>query len=244
MNLYEYFISLLALFLLNIPVYVALDRYLLKYTRIGIRARISIRVITFFIYWSTAFVLQNFTPFVGVLILLIFIHKKQEDQNTDIRDNHIWQIKPRDIFIVAGISIGARFFILVINIVFVVILDMITKYNVKPQEAVAEFSNAGGIYKLTLFFMMAVFAPIAEEYVFRYYLYHKLLLPKMPAFAAAILSAALFTLLHYNVGGIPSFFTLGLLCTYCFHKKGYYGAVTAHAVFNLIGVLMILLSGA
>jgi uncharacterized protein len=56
---------------------------------------------------------------------------------------------------------------------------------------------------------------------------------------AGIFSAALFTVSHLNVSGVPTFFILGLLCAYLFQKKGYWAAVLAHAVSNLITLMII-----
>jgi len=91
-----------------------------------------------------------------------------------------------------------------------------------------------------LFFVIVIFAPIVEEYVFRYYLYDKLFLARMPRVFAACLSAAIFTIAHYNLSGIPSFFGLALFCTRMYEKKGYFAAVTAHMVFNLGTVVLLM----
>jgi uncharacterized protein len=123
-------------------------------------------------------------------------------------------------------------------------LNIISKYlgmDVKPQEIIEEFVVGELYYKVLLFVLVVVLAPFVEEYIFRYYIYDKLLLPRMPAVVAAIISSALFTLLHFNVSGIPTFLGLGLYCTFMYEKKGFYGAVITHVVSNLATAAFLML---
>jgi membrane protease YdiL (CAAX protease family) len=123
---------------------------------------------------------------------------------------------------------------------YVNMLDLFFGMEAKPQEIVEEFAAGGQFYKIMLFALVVILAPFVEEYIFRYYIYDMLLLPRMPALTAAIISSALFTLLHLNVSGIPTFFGLGLYCTFIYEKKGYYGAVITHVVSNLATVVFLL----
>jgi membrane protease YdiL (CAAX protease family) len=106
--------------------------------------------------------------------------------------------------------------------------------QVEPQEIVKEFAVEEMYYKMLLFALVVVLAPFVEEYIFRYYIYDKLLLSRMPSLAAAIISSALFTMLHLNISGIPTFLGLGLYCTFVYERKGFYGAVITHMVSNLV----------
>lgn len=233
MKFYETFILLFTFLLLNIPVFISLYRYLLK--RLSPFARAAIGVL----YWAVASAAYELAPFVGVLVLLFMVHGKK-DEDLQYRDIDIWSISFADARIVIGAALVFKVLISQVNRLYV---DVLEKYwGVKPeaQEIVKEFAVGELDYKLLLFALVVLLAPVVEEYIFRYYLYDKLLLPRMPAAVAAIIASALFTLLHYNISGIPTFFGLGLFCTYMYEKKGFYGAVITHVVSNLVTAVFLL----
>lgn len=225
LELYEAFIIIFTFLLLNFPIFISLYEYLFK--DLNLFAKLAIGVL----YWSFAFLAHELVPFIGVLILLYRVHGKAEDE-MQTRDINIWSIGPRDIVFVAVGTLVFKLIINQINKLYVNILNIYVNMEVKPQEIVEEFATGEMYYKVLLFILVVVLAPFVEEYIFRYYIYDKLLLPRMPSLVAAIISTALFTLLHFNVSGIPTFFGLGLYCTFIYEKKGFYGAVIAHLVSN------------
>lgn len=227
MKIYEAFVVILTFLLINVPIFISLNDYVFK--DLSSVARLVIGVI----YWSAAFLLHELIPFIGVLILLFRFHGKTEDE-MQIRDINIWSARVRDIVIVTGGTLVFKAVINQINNLYVYILNVYFNMETKPQEIVNEFASGEMYYKVLLFILVVVLAPFVEEYIFRYYIYDKLLLKRMPSVAAAIISATLFTMLHFNLSGIPTFFGLGLYCTFIYEKKGFYGAVTAHLVSNLI----------
>lgn len=75
-------------------------------------------------------------------------------------------------------------------------------------------------------------APIVEEIVFRHTLYRAARIA-LPHWLAASASAALFAIVHDNVGGIPAFFVLSLMLQEAYRKSGrLYVPITMHATFN------------
>jgi uncharacterized protein len=231
-NMDSQLITLLLIAGLNIPVFLELYKHALKSKPVWLRAVITI------IYWGAAFMTQTIAAFIGILYLYFTYYKKlREDENGDTAA--VWRIKPFDIIIVISMTAAARIAILVIQLIYAIILIKLVKYNIKPQDIVTYYSEANLILKLMLAMEIVIIAPILEEYVFRYFLYSKIFAPRMPLFMAGIFSAALFTVSHLNVSGVPTFFILGLLCTYLFQKKGYWAAVLAHAVSNLITLMII-----
>lgn len=227
MLLYESFILIFTFLLLNIPIFVSLYKYVFK--DLNIFAKLAIGVF----YWTSAFLTHELIPFVGVLVLLFRVHGKAEDK-IEIRDINIWSIGFRDIVFVIGSTVVFKVVINQLNKLYVDILSVYFRIEAKPQEIVGEFATGDLYYKLLLFVMVVVMAPFVEEYIFRYYIYDKVLIPRMPGLAAAIISSALFTLLHLNLSGIPTFFGLGLYCAFIYEKKGFYGAVLTHMVSNLL----------
>ena len=166
-------------------------------------------------YWSAAFFIHELAPFIGVLILLSKVHRKAEAE-IEIRDINIWSATAGDIIFVAGATLIFKVIINQINKLYVHILNIYFNMEAKPQEIVEEFAGGEMYYKVML------------------------LLKSMPHAAAAIISTLIFTLLHFNISGIPTFLGLGLYCTFIYERKGFYGAVTAHLVSNLVTAAMLI----
>lgn len=230
--LFEEFILIFTFLLINIPVFLSLYRYALK----GLNpfARLAAGIF----YWILAFLTNELAPFIGVLILIFTVHRKEPDE-IQIREIDIWSIGFRDIAYVSFSAVAFKLVISQVNIIYVNLLERYFGLQATPQEIVEEFATGESFYKILLFALVVIMAPLVEEYVFRYFLYDRLLLPRMPAIIAAIISSALFTLLHLNVSGIPTFFGLGLYCTFMYEKKGFYGAVITHIVSNLITMVLL-----
>ncbi|HYE84413.1 MAG TPA: CPBP family intramembrane glutamic endopeptidase [Clostridia bacterium] len=233
MVVYESFILIFTFLLLNIPVFISLYKFVFK--ELNIYAKLAICVF----YWVSAFITHELAPFIGVLILLSRVHGK-EDNDIEIRDINIWKIKFKDAVNIAGAALVFKLVISQLNRIYVDILSIYFGLQVEPQEIVKEFAVEELYYKMLLFALVVILAPFVEEYIFRYYIYDKLLLPRMPSLAAAVISSALFTLLHLNISGIPTFFGLGLYCTLMYEKKGFYGAVITHVVSNLATAVLLM----
>ena len=225
-------ITALLIFGLNLPVFLELYKYTLKNKAVWFRVVIAIA------YWGTAIVTQTIAAFCGILYLyfVYYKHMRVEEYNEAV---DVWHIKLIDVIKVILMTVAARIVILLINFVFIIILVKLVKNNIKPQDIIEYYSEAKLILKFILALEIVVIAPVVEEYAFRYFLYDKVLVPKMPKYIAAIFSAVLFTILHFNVSGVPTFFILGLFCAYLYQKKGYWAAVIAHAASNLITLLSI-----
>lgn len=224
-------ITILLIAGLNTPVFLELYKHALKSKPAWLKIVFAI------IYWGVAIATQTIGAFVGILYLYFAYYKNsKEDENSDVA---VWRIKPFDVIIVISMTAAARIAILLMQFIYAIILIKLVKYNIKPQDIITYYAEAKLIYKLILAMEIIVIAPIIEEYVFRYFLYSKVFAPRMPLYIAGIFSAVLFTVSHLNVSGVPTFFVLGLLCTYLFQKKGYWAAVLAHAVSNLITLLLI-----
>ncbi len=233
LELYESFILIFTFLLLNVPVFFSLYKYVFR--NMNIFAKLAIGIL----YWAFAFTSHEMVPFAGVLILLLRVHAWEENDYR-IRDTDIWHLGFRDSIFVAAGALVFKVGISLVNKLYVDILSSYSGLQIEPQEIVKEFSSEDMVYKLLLFIMVVICAPFVEEYIFRYFLYDRLLLPRMPGLAAALISSALFTLLHLNISGIPTFFGLGLYCTYMYERKGFYGAVITHVVSNLVTAVLLM----
>lgn len=234
MFFYELFIYLFTFLLINIPIYITIERHIIR------NAALYKKGIFAVIYWGAAYYAYELAPFIGVLTLLSLVHRKEEPPYTGLRDFSVWTFDMSLLLPVAGLSVLFKVLIGVVNEAYKLILENMLAIDPKPQEIVSEFMQGELLYKVILFILAVFLAPVVEEYVFRYFIYDKLLLPRMPALSAAVISAALFTLLHYNIAGVPTFFGLGLFCVYIYERYGFYGAVMAHGISNLITALLLI----
>ncbi|MDF2590807.1 MAG: hypothetical protein K0S75_273 [Clostridia bacterium] len=226
------FILLLLIAGLNIPVFLELYKHALKNKPTWLTVLVAI------IYWGMAIETQTMAAFAGI-VYLYFGYYKYKWKDEDSEAVNIWRIKPIDVVAVIFMTAAARIALFFIQLIYAIILVKLVKYNIEPQDVVTYYSEATLLYKLILAVDIVIIAPFVEEFVFRYFLYSKVFAPRMPLIIAGIFSAGLFTISHLNVGGVPTFFILGLLCTYLFQKKGYFAAVIAHAVSNMITLLFI-----
>jgi membrane protease YdiL (CAAX protease family) len=228
----EVLITFLLIMGLNIPVFFELYKHILKQRPLAVQIIITVA------YWAGAFITQTLVAFVAIIFLYMFYYRNAKQEET-LRNSDVWHISAISIVIIIALSIGARALLGAINFIYVVVLDQILHYDIKAQEIVTYYSQARLWLKGLLSIEIVLIAPIVEEFVFRFFLYGKLLVERMPKFMAALISAGLFTLLHFNVSGVPTFFGLGLLCVLMYEKKGYWGAVTAHGVSNAVTLILL-----
>lgn len=113
--------------------------------------------------------------------------------------------------------------------------------GVREQELVTLFREAArksdhaSILKIVL--AGAVFAPIAEEFLFRGYFYG-VLKRYAGGFSSAVFTAGLFAAIHLNLASAPSLFVLALCLTIAYESTGcLLVPVTMHALFNLSQLL-------
>jgi membrane protease YdiL (CAAX protease family) len=225
-------ITILLIAGINLPVYLELYKHALK------NRAVWLRIIVTIVFWGLAIITQSISAFLGV-VYLFFTYYRKHSRSEENPDYDVWLISGKDAAISAAMSVLAKLGIFAIHLVYIIILTKLVKYNIRGQEIVEVYANSQLIERLILAIEIVVIAPMVEEYVFRYYLYNKLLAPRMPLFFAAMFSAALFTVVHFNIGGIPTFLGLGLFCTYLYERKGYWAAVIAHGISNLITLFLI-----
>lgn len=94
---------------------------------------------------------------------------------------------------------------------------------------------------ITLIISVCILAPIAEEYVFRYFFYGYILKTKfkLNIYTSAIISSFVFAIMHDSLGGIVNAFICGLVFAWIYEKHGLWYSIFAHFTFNLIACCMI-----
>ena len=141
-----------------------------------------------------------------------------------------------------GCYIGLMPVILVTSILYQLFL-YVAGYPVTMQDVVAIFMEPHSVWSLLLLLLMAVvFAPLAEEALFRGILMPALM-KKTGAGAAVAISSALFALSHMHLPSLVPLFVLSIALSLLYIYSGsLWSAVMLHAVFNGISIGILLLA--
>ena len=144
--------------------------------------------------------------------------------------------------LVVGFASGLLLFTLTVFVVapaLYAVLSLLTGETVIPpqQEVLPEGPSPfhvvlGGV-------VVVLAAPIGEELFFRGLLFGGLR-ASMPFWAAALLSAGIFAVVHVYVLLMPLLFLVGFGLAYIYERSGsLLSSIAAHSAFNLIGYLLI-----
>lgn len=130
----------------------------------------------------------------------------------------------------------ASFFVMSVFTFFLGVLSVILPSNVIDNSSMEDIFYA--INNATIvpqILAMTVFGPIAEEALFRGYLYSALR-TKLGCITAAVLSAALFSLAHFHANPYTAFhhFALGIFTVYLFQKtRSIVPGILLHSLWNI-----------
>ena len=113
------------------------------------------------------------------------------------------------------------------------------QFGVDPtQEALSQTAAVPGLLPI-VFLSGVVIAPIAEEIVFRGYLYKAFRDRFKPSYAI-ILSAALFSAIHLELLAAAPLFVIGIVLAYVYEKTGNLMApITLHVLNNAVAFLFV-----
>lgn len=174
------------------------------------------------------------TLFVSLISCCIFAFKKIFSS--------FKQIKNIAIGVIVGLClIGFNF----IYTFFVSALNIGSNSN---QENVQQIALALPVFSLII---IGFIAPACEELTYRIGLFT--LISKWKIWAAYVISALIFAIVHfdfnftsegYNLGreliNLPNYLICGLLLSFAYHKGGFAASFIAHAMNNLLSVILIL----
>lgn len=189
--------------------------------------------------------LMNLIPFIVVVFNLIFI-KKSKDNHYNINyfeDYTIYNFDIRSIRIKKCIKyvLSSYGTVTIVSVAFYIIF---TKFGIKikQQEIINRMFEMSKNKLVFTSISAVVFAPVIEEFVFRYILFEKTLKRNTNMYLAVVLSSLIFAILHYNLKSFPMIFCIGCINCYLIEKKGYWYSVFNHSFFNLISVIGIVIT--
>ncbi|QQL45654.1 CPBP family intramembrane glutamic endopeptidase [Sulfuriroseicoccus oceanibius] len=108
----------------------------------------------------------------------------------------------------------------------------------KEQSMVTFFKESGSTSaRLAVIASACIAAPLAEEFIFRGYIYPVLKRFTEPVFAA-IITSVVFAIIHNNLTGIPVLALLSLILVFSYERSGsLWLPISIHAAFNSINIM-------
>lgn len=210
-------------------------------------------------YVIAALFTQNFVPFVMVIIDISMI--KQSLRFYDMRyetgeSNESKSISARckDDFLRFNFSIkNFRISSAILNSVYSYIIVMIVAllsniifyiYKLNPQQQdIVTWMSGLGLWEFLMMIPVAViFAPVLEEFVFRWLIFEKLITPKIGVLFASVISSLIFATVHFNLHSFLILFCIGLFNCYLIHEKGFWYSVFNHSIFNFVTTFVLFLA--
>lgn len=201
----------------------------------------KIRYIFFsIIYLILVFILPsmiaNILPFVLVIIILFkgrnedFLRNKYSSLKFSLKE-----FKLKKALLYSFIS----YFAVIIPVSMITQIVMKTLgLSMEKQQVVQMLGDYGLLKLLIVSPALVIFAPVVEEYVFRYVLFDRILRNKLKGKFGFIISATivsiLFALVHYNAFATGMLFAISFYNCYLIENKGYWYAVFNHFVVNMI----------
>lgn len=230
--------------------FVALPPFLFFLNLINSKIKnLYIKGIICIIYWTGTILLNNIVPAIVVLII-IYCSKKDSYRNKlsekkffkifnlDYIDEK-FQFSITNFITICFMGIIVKYFVSLINFVIILLLNR-CNIILKEQQIVNIFLSSDFLNMILYIIMIVFFAPIVEEFVFRFFLYNRVLKKRFTIYISAIISSLIFSVIHYNLQGATAFFLIGIVNCYLYEKNGYWAAVANHFIFNLISVIALL----
>jgi membrane protease YdiL (CAAX protease family) len=197
----------------------------------------SIIIIISMIYMVAAVFTQNILPFILVVFNIIYLRNQNENEDYE---RYKFSIKNFSFFKGLKYSFYSYFVTIIIS---AATLYLLSRFNVqlKEQEVVTWMANMSLINFLITVPVALIFAPVLEEFVFRWFFFEKVFKNRFGLYGSALLSSIIFATVHFNLKAFPMILWIGLFNCYLIEKKGYWYAVFNHIAFNSITVIVLLL---
>lgn len=203
----------------------------------------KVRRKTFLILFSVVYlIIGNFTQNLLPFLIVIFCIKNMKFNEEFYYDYYQYKFNFSNFKITKALKYA--FISYVISILVTGITYMIfNKYNIsiKQQEIVSYMDSMPiGMFIIVIPVTM-IFAPIVEEYIFRWLLCEKLIKNYLGIIMASIVTSLIFGVVHFNLKAFTAIFFMGIFNCFLIHKKGYWYAVFNHCIFNSVSIIILLL---
>jgi membrane protease YdiL (CAAX protease family) len=197
------------------------------------RSRVLIFAISI-VYIIAAIFTQNLMPFVLVLFNIALMKGKEEFEEYGFSLNGFSLVK--------GIKYSVFSYFITI-VVAIVSLSVMSSFGIQQEEQ--EVVKWMTDLPIELFWIAVpvavVFAPVVEEFVFRWFFFERIFKKRIGLAAGAVLSSLIFAFIHFNVQAFPMILWIGLYNCYLIEKKGYWYSVFNHLMFNSVTVAALIM---
>ncbi|MBC8063166.1 MAG: CPBP family intramembrane metalloprotease [Clostridiaceae bacterium] len=174
----------------------------------------------------------NLFPFMMVIYVIILISKKEKG---------IFDTKGFNILKAFKYAIFSYFISSIISFIYIIILIGLN-FKISDQKIINKMLDLPINKFIIMVPIIILFAPVVEEFVFRWFLYNKFLKKYIGIYWGAILSSAFFSVVHFNLKSFAVIMTLGFINCWLINNKGYWYAVFNHVFFNCVSVIILLLN--
>jgi len=189
------------------------------------------------IYVAISLFTQNFLPFIATTICIVSFRRSE----IYYKDYRKYSFSLRGFNLFKGLKYAMLSYIIVI-ILGAVGMQVFNyfKLPVKEQEIVSIMVNVPLKTFIILIPVTVIFAPIVEEFVFRWLFFERICKRRIGVILGAIITSLMFSATHFNLKSSFVIFGIGLFNCYLIHKKGYWYSVFNHMVFNSVSTFLIL----
>jgi len=214
----------------------------------------ALLVLIGFLYIIISFFTQNLIPFIFVILNIKYlkfaenvplygIEYSERSLSSKFRgDYEQFKFSLKSFNPMVGIRLACISYLMTILISVVeTILFSNFKVEGEQQEIVTWMTSMPLNKFLIMIPIVVIFAPVLEEFVFRWILFQKVFRIRIGVYFAAILSSLIFAFIHFNLRAFPLLVWIGLYNCYLINKKGYWYSVFNHFVFNSVTTTVLLL---
>lgn len=184
------------------------------------------------VYMGLCVFTQNLFPFLFVMFDIYYL--------TNIKDRIYFNFKKFN-FISAIRYTLFSYFITIFISYFWIMFSSSENVSLNEQPVITWMMSMPLIKFILVIPVAIVFAPVVEEFVFRWLFFEKIFNKRIPIILSAILTSFIFASMHFSLKAFPILCWIGLYNCFLIHKKNYWYAVFNHAFFNSITTFVLLL---
>lgn len=128
--------------------------------------------------------------------------------------------------------------IILVQLIVQAIVEKYTPGVTAPQEIVQFLADSPGLQeRLLLAFLAIVMAPLAEETIFRGFMFGTMR-QFWGRWPAIIISSVVFALIHSHIPALPGLFILAVFLTLVYERTGsLWAPIMLHAIFNTVTIV-------
>lgn len=179
---------------------------------------------------QTNFILIALFELITIGVIIVFV----KGYGLKLTDIGLKKFKLSDL----GLALGAFFIYFAASVVISFIASSLVPFDQNQVQDIG-FSNPQGLELLMIFVAIVILAPLAEELLFRGFIFQGLR-RRLPFWPTAIIVSALFGLVHFQINVGLDVFALSLVLCWLRERTGsLWPGIMLHATKNLLAFLLL-----